>query len=669
VQERNYALNSNKESQLDNRVSFEWLGKSYSYSERQLHTLLNLYEPSEMPEDVLKINKWYITHVGQFISPSWLFQMITGEKKEDVSITIACNKLSKMGLQIFYQANQRDKERGAIYEVADGDFIEKKPPYIRYSRKIWRDTKYFLKTFSQYISPDLTGGEIVFPETQNSREVSYNLPKIGTAHLRQNLKDFWEFSFDPLPEYQISSSVQKKIKDLLAEDQNLRDYPIYCTRSGEKGFRIATNSLNFSLLRLKFVLIRAPEVFEEEIIESKISEFFPIQTWLAQGRRILSEFPDESEQVQTERFLGFVFAEFTNKIMSIVQQSYPNLEIRFNQNPFSFTERTIFSRRGFISNTVQKVADIVLYLAQYGEIGPETFDGFGLNESHFLQIVQSGWAIATPYALIATPRLINLLPIENKDHLNEVLCLSSMDGSGWGNFDQLAFHLATLNRYPKLSFDYIYSSKSPDLTQDELWRPVWLVNYLPEEDWDDWDPNKFNLVPSIQREGKLYVHSVIPVQNVYGGITDLQDAVWKSAFYWIILQLIVLSDPQTGALYDPPIHLSLSNDWRDGSSARLYLQNEYIGDLGECIGPLMACFNWVWVNRSGNVSQDQQAILGVFRLFLKINIAELGSGGQVQFTDYYRQKLFESQQKAQLAYRGSKDARNKLREVIKEINR
>jgi hypothetical protein len=204
--------------------------------------------------------------------------------------------------------------------------------------------------------------------------------------------------------------------------------------------------------------------------------------------------------------------------------------------------------------------------------------------------------------------------------------------------------------------------------QDALWRPAWLLNYLPENDWDDWEVSTLMQTYSCRREAKLYVHSALPIQNIYGGIAEAQEAVWKTAFYWLMMQLIILSDPNTGGLYDPPIHISLSNDWRDGSTARLYLQDEYLGDLVDCMEPLMTCFRWAWVNRSGNTAQDQQSILGLLRLLLKIDIAELGKDGRLQFTDSYRRKLFESQQKAQLAYRGSKDARDQLREAIKEIN-
>jgi hypothetical protein len=326
-------------------------------------------------------------------------------------------------------------------------------------------------------------------------------------------------------------------------------------------------------------------------------------------------------------------------------------------------------KRNYIGSTIRRLTDLILDLAQLGEIGQEALSNYGLGDSHVLQLVQSGWAISTPYALVATPRLLNVLPIENRESLNELLHLSHWDYQGWGNFEQKAFHLPASPRYPQLDFRYIYTPKSNSMVQDTLWRPIWLVNYLPEDDWDDWEISTLMQTYPCRREAKLYIHSALPIQNIYGGIPEAQDAVWKTAFYWLALQLMILSDPQTGGLYDPPIQVSLSNDWRDNSIARLYLQGEYIGDLVDCLESLMACFHWVWVNRSGNTAQDQQAVLGLLRLLLKIDIAELGKDGRLQFTDDCRLQLFESQAKARLHYLNSKDARDQLRQVIKEMSR
>jgi len=94
-----------------------------------------------------------------------------------------------------------------------------------------------------------------------------------------------------------------------------------------------------------------------------------------------------------------------------------------------------------------------------------------------------------------------------------------------------------------------------------------------------------------------------------------------------------------------------------------------LGELVDCLEPILACFGWVWVNRNGDPIQDQQAILGLLRFFLKLEITELSKDGRVQFTEEYRRQLFESQTKARLQYMNSKDARDQLRDAIKELKK
>lgn len=329
----------------------------------------------------------------------------------------------------------------------------------------------------------------------------------------------------------------------------------------------------------------------------------------------------------------------------------------------------MYRQKFYKPRMIKAMMDLILDLAQVGEVSLYDFHNPGLYDQHILQLVQSGWAISTPYALIATPRMLNTLPIPDRDALKDLLQLTDRDTQGWAGFDQKAFHLATDQRFPQLSYDYIYNLKTANITEDPLWRPVWLVNYLPEEDWDDWEViHLMHEVPK-RREVKLHVHSVIPIQNVYGGLAEAQEAVWKSALYWLMLQLLILSDSETGALYDPQIFVYLSDGWRDDSTARLFLKSEYIGDLANCLPGLMAPFKWVWVNRSESASENNQACLGLLRLLLKIEIAELAEDGRLIFTDAFRRLLFENQTKARLHYLHSKEARDKLRETIKEMAR
>jgi len=331
-------------------------------------------------------------------------------------------------------------------------------------------------------------------------------------------------------------------------------------------------------------------------------------------------------------------------------------------------EIKMYRNKYYKPQTINAIIDLILNLAQLGEIQLKDI-WYGLKEYHLLQLIQSGWAIPTPYALVATPRFLDVLPLPDREALMDLLQLTKWNTAGWANFDLKALQLPTLHRFPELGFEYMYNPKPNVLTQDSLWRPVWLVNYLPEEDWDDWEVSHLKQTDQSRREAKLYVHSALPIQNIYGGIPEAQDASWKTPFYWLMLQLLILSDPGTGNVYDTKIFVDLSDGWRDGSIARLFLDGEYVGDLTDCLETLFSEFHWVWVNRSGAASQDHQAVLGLLRLLLKIDIAELGKDGRVQFTDAYRSQLFQSQAKAKLYYHSSKEARDQLRDAIKEMSK
>ncbi|TRZ50177.1 DUF3427 domain-containing protein, partial [bacterium] len=98
-------------------------------------------------------------------------------------------------------------------------------------------------------------------------------------------------------------------------------------------------------------------------------------------------------------------------------------------------ERKMGTKKNFIGNTIQRLTDLILDLAQLGEVGSKALKGYGISDSHLLQLLQSTLVISTPYAMVATPRLLSMLPIENRETLNELLHLSNWDYRGWGDFD------------------------------------------------------------------------------------------------------------------------------------------------------------------------------------------------------------------------------------------
>lgn len=380
---------------------------------------------------------------------------------------------------------------------------------------------------------------------------------------------------------------------------------------------------------------------------------------------------------------GAEYSEFDaptarNKLSQIGLQSKPvdsepvavQMPLVVDGEKHQIKEQSMYKAKYYKTSTVNAFIDLLKDLTLLGEVQFEQKDAYYLTDYHFIDLMRSTFVLANPHALVASPKLINLLPLENINYLLRQLSLSSYYGDGWPNFPEKAFKLSIEERYPQLNQQYILIPKPDIIFEDKIPRPVFLFNYFNNHnDWEDWTIDSLFKLHRVYTEPKLFVHSTLPIQNLFGGLSEVQLAVWKSAFYWVMIQLLVLSDTQTGAMYDPKISLFLSNGWQDNSQARLYLQDEYLGELVDCLEPILACFGWVWVNRNGDPIQDQQAILGLLRFFLKLEITELSKDGRVQFTEEYRRQLFESQTKARLQYMNSKDARDQLRDAIKELKK
>ncbi len=344
-------------------------------------------------------------------------------------------------------------------------------------------------------------------------------------------------------------------------------------------------------------------------------------------------------------------------------------ELAENTDGHLVKDGTMYRSKYYKFRTITGLVDLLQDLILLGEVMNEQKNKYLLTDYHYLVLLESGLVLANPKSLVASSRLINMLPLDNVDELLSILNLSIWDGNSWPNLPEKAFNLVIQDKHP-LDHRYAITPKHIVIYEDNICRPVFLYDYLAGlDEWEDWTIDAIAKVNRIYTEPKLFVHSTLPIQNIYGGLAEVQDAVWKTALYWTTMQLLILSDSVTGGVYDPQISIRLSDGWRDGSVTRLYLQGEYIGDLADCLEGLLEPFHWLWVNRSDNAAQNHQAILGLLRLLLKVQITELDKDGRLHFSDHYRSQMFESQSKAQLYYRSSKDARDKLREAIKEMSR
>lgn len=636
------------EEQPGRTVQFEWRNQIYRYDEQQLHHALRERAQKGFPEDALRVRNWYLPVVGQMVSIKWLFSRLTKASYDDFVTQQARAKIAELGLYAFYQTDAADVHRGWAIDLANPNPVG-----------LPSDHQAFVQAFRQEIRETYRLGTLVFPQTKNHREAHYLLADIGKVIFRENDNQEFELSFEVAMNNIIADHFLENIHPALSQASDQLEYPLYIGKTTTDTCRICTEVFTID----PYILLWD----ELGIGSSRLSGDYVPQRWDQTFQKAKTVYSLSATGEIFAHLFGGALAEFANCITPFIQSALAPPRKSLQPTEYPLPERKMYRSKFYKAQTIRAITNLILDLAQLGEISLEGISGRDLHDYHVLQLIQSGWAIPTPYALVATPRMLKALPIPNREALREVLHLADWDTQGWAGFDQKAFHLATDQHFPQLSYDYIYTLKTTNFTEDPLWRPVWLVNYLPQEDWDDWEVlNLMHEVPK-RREAKLYVHSVIPIQNVYGGLAEAQEAVWKSALYWLMLQLLILSDTETGAVYDPQISVHLSEGWRDGSAARLFLQGEYISELADCLPDLMAPFKWVWVNRSDSASENNQACLGLLRLLLKIEIAELAKDGRLTFTDAFRRQLFENQAKARLHYLHSKEARDKLRETIKEM--
>lgn len=283
---------------------------------------------------------------------------------------------------------------------------------------------------------------------------------------------------------------------------------------------------------------------------------------------------------------------------------------------------------------------------------------YGLNDYHYIEVLASGLAIITPYSFIGTPRLFNMMPGDSGNVPN------SLQTNNWDYFAGGFFNANIFKRYPEINQDYATVPKTQTIYEDEIWRPVLLYDYLKQqEDWEDWTFSALTALDRVFNEPKKFVHSTLPIENLHGGLQACQDAIWNHPLYWLALQFVILSDTTTGATYDPKIHLSFPTRYTDGGKIQVFLGEEYVGELNDILQKLLPVFRWVWIN------PDEQKLLNLFRLLYKINVFELEYDGRGVFTSDFRKTLFENNTKYSLQYRNSKDARQKIREIIKDSSR
>ena len=231
----------------------------------------------------------------------------------------------------------------------------------------------------------------------------------------------------------------------------------------------------------------------------------------------------------------------------------------------------------------------------------------------------------------------------------------------WDEFHRKTYYREFDLNYLNLDGTFLVKSKTENIWEDQVNRPCILVNYfrITETDFENWTPSCMTGLNSIYSEPKQFLNSTLSIQNTRNMDASIQAAIWKNPFYWTALQFLLLSDPETGSIYEHKISLVLMDGFEDNGKINIYLDNEYVCEYREIFEEVFKNYRWIWINRTVKLME-------VFKLLFKVNILEIDKNGRAIVSEDFREQLFLQSSEHSRFYRRSKPARNWIRERIKK---
>jgi len=314
------------------------------------------------------------------------------------------------------------------------------------------------------------------------------------------------------------------------------------------------------------------------------------------------------------------------------------------------------SRAYLLNDTIERLISFLKSLAYLGEIS----SNYGLSESHRYMVLRSGLAICTMDGFVVTPRLLNLFPADHFDESLSDLNLSPNNTREWGNFEEKIHSVHVEDRFEQLGFQYAFIPKTELIFEDHITRPVFYYRYIDNQtEIAEWDFADMLDIGYPYIEPKTFVHSTLPVNRSDYGLSAFQLSLWHNPFYWTVLQLLLLSDYQTGSAYEYKIHLVLLDGFDNDGKLNIYFNNEYVCDFRMLLKDIFSHFNWIWINPTDE-------IMGIFKLLYKLDVMDKERNGRAILTNEYRCEMLERNSKHAYQYRLSRAPRDWMREMIKK---
>ena len=622
------SMSSTDTSHQSEIMSFVWRGYKYDVNSYMLLSTIRDHLSRHLPPEATRFVHWYVEIDGHFVSPKWVFHLITGAGYDEFDSPTARSKLKQVGLA----SQQVSKEYLGQATVANPDRrnafyreIAKILPGIL-NEKYRRCNIKALKSKGQL--------EIHYPEFP---------PKAYYVIYRRKELDqiaFW---------YIESKENYERFVQQLSEYQNF-----FSTRLGMQ-VRVGRHWERMAMGRIAVDILANQRKFPD----------IPTLTL------------NKSEAEWYANVMASLIDATYDPVFKIIGETFKNAEISQkrtkevtakNEKPKPISPKKKAKK---INNATHfAISQFLSDLWQVGEIANDTLTKkYGLRDYHYNLLIQSGLISWNPESMVITPKFIELLAqrINTGNEKPSVMSLLGINNvRDWDEFHSKTFFREVDIISQSVGDVYLSKPKTPNIWDDPVSRPCILIDYLnsPAEERGQVDPSDWNIdfmmrLDPIFLENKRYIHSTLPIGNGLDPLTSIQNAIWENPFFALGIQLTILSDPQTGGVYEYKTSLVLLDGFNDNGKLNLYMNGDYVCDLRDILNDMFINFRWDWINK-------EEDFIKVFMLLNKIGVLEKERDGRVVFTDEFRDKLFLKSSTQSHNFRQTRPYRAWLRELLKQ---
>ena len=622
INQTGYAIDTDKKQ----KSLFVWRQKTYSVNHAEIISKIRNEIKDGLPIEATRFHDWCIEVDGALVSQKWVFHLITNADYNEFDATTAREKLTSVGFVV-----ERASEKYSTNVTAANP--QKK--YVFYQA--------IASILPSKISKDVGPYEIKTLKSKGQLEIHFSgFPKRANYVVRRQGSgdqiSFWYvWSKDKNQEF---IDELKPYQDQLSR---LLNTPVVIDHYWER----------IAIARI------AIDISEEERVAIQSAN-----TSLA-----------EEANIYAAQIAGFIKATYPIikeyfEVKTLSQHTQP---ANVKKPKESYRVKDAFSvRKGGrkINNaTYYSLSELLFRLFQVGEIKNEILNKlFGLRDYHYNYLLQSGLVFWTPESICISPRFLQMVKnksdIRTKEELMRSLGINNL--RDWDDFFAQTYFAECHDSINELNDEYIYKAKTINIWDDPVTRPCFLVDYLDlQASGSDMpnpaiiaEPKFWNNLSVVFREPKKYVHSTLPIE--YPNDETVQLALWQHPFFALGLQMAILSDRETGGLYEYKITLELIDGLRKGGKLNVYLDSQYICDLREITKLIFDLHQWIWINQYLD-------IIIVFQALHQIGVLDLERNGRVILENDFRLKLLESNSSHNRQYRQTRIVRDEIREFIKQF--